>query len=133
MTSTALTRTSCREDGYNTGTVGQPEHRLTRSAWNDCWTSGRACTRSPSDDVLLAGYAQDDPAHLKLLPSGAGTEPYGVAMRKDDPLLRSKVCSGLQGILAGKEWSEMYMKDLSPLTGRKTAPSRPELRPCSAE
>ncbi|WP_031035126.1 bifunctional serine/threonine-protein kinase/glutamate ABC transporter substrate-binding protein [Streptomyces sp. NRRL F-5650] len=86
-----------------------------------------------SDDVLLAGYAQNDPAHLKLLPSGAGTEPYGVAMRKGDPLLKSKVCSGLQEILAGKEWSEMYMKDLSPLTGRKTAPRKPELTPCSGE
>ncbi|WP_108933064.1 bifunctional serine/threonine-protein kinase/glutamate ABC transporter substrate-binding protein [Streptomyces ardesiacus] len=86
-----------------------------------------------SDDVLLAGYAQNDPTHLKLLPSGAGTEPYGVAMRKGDPLLKSKVCSGLQEILAGKEWSEMYMKDLSPLTGRKTAPRKPELMPCSGE
>ncbi|WP_267714132.1 bifunctional serine/threonine-protein kinase/glutamate ABC transporter substrate-binding protein [Streptomyces sp. CoH17] len=86
-----------------------------------------------SDDVLLAGYAQNDPTHLKLLPSGAGTEPYGVAMRKGDPLLKSKVCSGLQEILAGKEWSEMYMKDLSPLTGRKTAPRKPELMPCSVE
>ncbi|MFC8565744.1 protein kinase [Streptomyces sp. NPDC057245] len=84
-----------------------------------------------SDDVLLAGYAKNDPAHLKLLPSGAGTEPYGVAVRKDNPLLKSKVCSGLQEILAGEEWPEMYMKDLAPLTGRKTAPSRPELRPCS--
>ncbi|MGQ5596592.1 bifunctional serine/threonine-protein kinase/glutamate ABC transporter substrate-binding protein [Streptomyces sp. ESR1.13] len=86
-----------------------------------------------SDDVLLAGYAQNDPTHLKLLPSGAGTEPYGVAMRNGDPLLKSKVCSGLQEILAGKEWSEMYMKDLSPLTGRKTAPRKPELMPCSGE
>lgn len=86
-----------------------------------------------SDDVLLAGYAQDDPTHLKLLPSGAGTEPYGVAMRKGDPLLKSKVCSGLREILAGKEWSDMYMKDLAPLTGRKTAPRKPELMPCSGE
>ncbi|MFC8870141.1 protein kinase [Streptomyces sp. NPDC057148] len=86
-----------------------------------------------SDDVLLAGYAQRDPAHLKLLPSGEGTEPYGVAMRKGDLLLKDKVCSGLQEILAGKEWSEMYMKDLAPLTGRKTAPRKPELMPCSGE
>ena len=86
-----------------------------------------------SDDVLLAGYAEDDPAELKLLPSGVGTEPYGVAMRKDDPVLHAKVCSELRKVLTGDEWSDTYMKDLSPLTGRKTAPSRPELRPCSGE
>ncbi|MDQ0811593.1 serine/threonine protein kinase/ABC-type amino acid transport substrate-binding protein [Streptomyces sp. B3I7] len=86
-----------------------------------------------SDDVLLAGYAENDPAELKLLPSGVGTEPYGVAMRKDDPVLHAKVCSELRKVLTGDEWSDTYMKDLSPLTGRKTAPSRPELRPCSGE
>ncbi|GAA4004719.1 bifunctional serine/threonine-protein kinase/glutamate ABC transporter substrate-binding protein [Streptomyces marokkonensis] len=86
-----------------------------------------------SDDVLLAGYANDDPKNLKLLPSGAGTEPYGVALPKDKPLLKSKVCSGLQEVLAGDEWSEMYMKDLSALTGRKTPPSKPELQPCSGQ
>jgi ABC-type amino acid transport substrate-binding protein len=86
-----------------------------------------------SDDVLLAGYAKNDPAQLKLLPSGVGTEPYGVAMRKDDPVLRTKVCSALKKVLTGDEWPKTYMKDLSPLTGRKTAPSRPELRPCSDE
>ncbi|MFD8452616.1 serine/threonine-protein kinase [Streptomyces coelicoflavus] len=86
-----------------------------------------------SDDVLLAGYAQRDPTHLKLLTSGEGTEPYGVAMEQGTPLLTSKVCSGLQEVLAGKEWSEMYMKNLAPLTGRKTAPRKPKLRPCSGE
>ncbi|MBQ0887421.1 transporter substrate-binding domain-containing protein [Streptomyces sp. RM72] len=117
-----------QEDGYTTGKWQPDTYKECVERLLDKRSSVYAVA---SDDVLLAGYAQNDPAHLKLLPSGAGTEPYGVAMRKDDPLLKSKVCSGLQEILAGKEWSEMYMKDLSPLTGRKTAPSRPELRPCS--
>ncbi|MDA4890103.1 bifunctional serine/threonine-protein kinase/glutamate ABC transporter substrate-binding protein [Streptomyces sp. MS2A] len=86
-----------------------------------------------SDDVLLAGYAQRDPAHLKLLTSGYGTEPYGVAMEQGDPLLKSMVCSGLQEVLAGKEWSEMYMKNLAPLTGRKTAPRKPKPMTCPGE
>ncbi|MEU9633157.1 transporter substrate-binding domain-containing protein [Streptomyces tendae] len=119
-----------QEDGYTTGKWQPDTYKECVERLLDKRSSVYAVA---SDDVLLAGYARNDPAHLKLLPSGAGTEPYGVAMRKDDPLLQSKVCSGLQEILAGKEWSEMYMKDLSPLTGRKTAPSRPELRPCSAE
>ncbi|MEV0019104.1 bifunctional serine/threonine-protein kinase/glutamate ABC transporter substrate-binding protein [Streptomyces tendae] len=117
-----------QEDGYTTGKWQPDTYKECVERLLDKRSSVYAVA---SDDVLLAGYARNDPAHLKLLPSGAGTEPYGVAMRKDDPLLQSKVCSGLQKILAGKEWSEMYMKDLSPLTGRKTAPSRPELRPCS--
>ncbi|MGW4550593.1 bifunctional serine/threonine-protein kinase/glutamate ABC transporter substrate-binding protein [Streptomyces violaceorubidus] len=119
-----------KEDGYTTGKWQPDTYKECVERLLDKRSSVYAVA---SDDVLLAGYAQNDPAHLKLLPSGAGTEPYGVAMRKDDPLLKSKVCSGLREILAGKEWSEMYMKDLSPLTGRKTAPSRPEPRPCSAE
>ncbi|MCW8118154.1 bifunctional serine/threonine-protein kinase/glutamate ABC transporter substrate-binding protein [Streptomyces anthocyanicus] len=118
------------EDGYTTGKWQPDTYKECVERLLDKRSSVYAVA---SDDVLLAGYAQNDPAHLKLLPSGAGTEPYGVAMRKDDPLLKSKVCSGLREILAGKEWTEMYMKDLSPLTGRKTAPSRPEPRPCSAE
>ncbi|MFK4545084.1 serine/threonine protein kinase/ABC-type amino acid transport substrate-binding protein [Streptomyces tendae] len=117
-----------QEDGYTTGKWQPDTYKECVERLLDKRSSVYAVA---SDDVLLAGYARNDPAHLKLLPSGAGTEPYGVAMRKDDPLLQSKVCSGLREILAGKEWSEMYMKDLSPLTGRKTAPSRPELRPCS--
>ncbi|MEU4980400.1 bifunctional serine/threonine-protein kinase/glutamate ABC transporter substrate-binding protein [Streptomyces sp. NPDC021969] len=119
-----------KEDGYTTGKWQPDTYKECVERLLDKRSSVYAVA---SDDVLLAGYAQNDPAHLKLLPSGAGTEPYGVAMRKDDPLLKSKVCSGLREILAGKEWAEMYMKDLSPLTGRKTAPSQPELRPCSAE
>ncbi|MFG2313871.1 bifunctional serine/threonine-protein kinase/glutamate ABC transporter substrate-binding protein [Streptomyces tendae] len=119
-----------QEDGYTTGKWQPDTYKECVERLLDKRSSVYAVA---SDDVLLAGYARNDPAHLKLLPSGAGTEPYGVAMRTDDPLLHSKVCSGLQQILAGKEWSEMYMKDLSPLTGRKTAPSRPELRPCAAE
>ncbi|MBZ6228244.1 bifunctional serine/threonine-protein kinase/glutamate ABC transporter substrate-binding protein [Streptomyces olivaceus] len=117
-----------KEEGYATGKWQPDSYRECVDRLLDRKSSVYAVA---SDDVLLAGYAKDDPAHLKLLPSGAGTEPYGVAMRKDDPLLRSKVCSGLREILAGEEWPEMYMKDLAPLTGRKTAPSRPELRPCS--
>ncbi|MFE7434187.1 bifunctional serine/threonine-protein kinase/glutamate ABC transporter substrate-binding protein [Streptomyces tendae] len=117
-----------KEDGYTTGKWQPDTYKECVERLLDKRSSVYAVA---SDDVLLAGYARNDPAHLKLLPSGAGTEPYGVAMRKDDPLLKSKVCSGLKEILAGKEWAEMYMKDLSPLTGRKTAPSRPELRPCS--
>ncbi|AXL90601.1 serine/threonine protein kinase [Streptomyces sp. CB09001] len=117
-----------KDDGYTTGQWQPDTYKECVERLLDKRSSVYAVA---SDDVLLAGYAQNDPAHLKLLPSGAGTEPYGVAMRKDDPLLKSKVCSGLREILAGREWSEMYMKDLSPLTGRKTAPSRPELRPCS--
>ncbi|MFJ8546509.1 bifunctional serine/threonine-protein kinase/glutamate ABC transporter substrate-binding protein [Streptomyces sp. NPDC093586] len=119
-----------KKDGYTTGKWQPDTYKECVERLLDKRSSVYAVA---SDDVLLAGYAQNDPANLKLLPSGAGTEPYGVAMRKDDPLLKSKVCSGLQEILAGEEWSEMYMKDLSPLTGRKTAPGRPELRPCSDE
>ncbi|MFA3873966.1 bifunctional serine/threonine-protein kinase/glutamate ABC transporter substrate-binding protein [Streptomyces sp. MMCC 100] len=119
-----------KEDGYTTGKWQPDTYKECVERLLDKHSSVYAVA---SDDVLLAGYAQNDPAHLKLLPSGAGTEPYGVAMRKGDSLLKSKVCSGLQEILAGKEWSEMYMKDLSPLTGRKTAPSKPELMPCSGE
>ncbi|CAL9562721.1 bifunctional serine/threonine-protein kinase/glutamate ABC transporter substrate-binding protein [Streptomyces sp. enrichment culture] len=119
-----------QKDGYTTGKWQPDTYKECVERLLDKRSSVYAVA---SDDVLLAGYARNDPEELKLLPSGAGTEPYGVAMRKDDPLLKSKVCSGLREILAGKQWSEMYMKDLSPLTGRKTAPSRPELRPCSAE
>ncbi|MFC9465508.1 bifunctional serine/threonine-protein kinase/glutamate ABC transporter substrate-binding protein [Streptomyces coelicoflavus] len=118
-----------RTEGYTTG-KWQPD------SYKECvdrlLDEQSAVYAVASDDVLLAGYANDDPKNLKLLPSGAGSEPYGVALPKDKPLLKSKVCSGLQEVLAGDEWSEMYMKDLSPLTGRKTPPSKPELRPCSS-
>ncbi|GHE48718.1 MULTISPECIES: bifunctional serine/threonine-protein kinase/glutamate ABC transporter substrate-binding protein [Streptomyces] len=119
-----------RKDGYTTGKWQPDTYKECVKRLLDRNSSVYAVA---SDDVLLAGYAKDDPAHLKLLPSGSGTEPYGVAMRKDDPLLRGRVCSALRKILAGAEWPEMYMKDLSPLTGRKTAPNRPELQPCPGE
>ncbi|MGW7338267.1 bifunctional serine/threonine-protein kinase/glutamate ABC transporter substrate-binding protein [Streptomyces sp. NPDC054808] len=119
-----------RQEGYTTGKWQPDTYKECVERLLDKHSSVYAVA---SDDVLLAGYARNDPKQLKLLPSGAGTEPYGVAMRQGDPLLKSKVCSGLKEILAGTEWSDMYMKDLAPLTGRKTAPRKPELMPCSGE
>ena len=84
-----------------------------------------------SDDVLLAGYANDRPGKLKLLENGRGTEGYGVAMRLGDGTLKHKVCEGLQDILTGSGWEEMYEEHLAGLMKNKPQPRKPQPPECA--
>ncbi|MFJ6612738.1 serine/threonine-protein kinase [Streptomyces sp. NPDC091289] len=83
-----------------------------------------------SDDIILAGYVEDNPGKVRRLENIQGAEGYGVAMRPETPVLKGEVCSALRTILDGRIWEDMYKENLSGLVGNKNPPGRPELTEC---
>jgi ABC-type amino acid transport substrate-binding protein len=122
------------EEGYRTAEYPPDTYRVCVKRLLDPRSKVYAVA---SDDVLLAGYAEEDAKNLKLLPSGAGSEPYGIAVKQGGPVLTGKVCAALRSVLTahdGKDWSQMYMKHLSRLMQRRTAPSTPQMNAtCSVQ
>lgn len=70
------------------------------------------------DDVLLAGLIANSPeaGKLKLLDENFGFEPYGIALRKDDPEFKKLVDSTLVEMMKRGELDRLYTKwFLSPI------------------
>ncbi|MFE6777893.1 serine/threonine-protein kinase [Streptomyces sp. NPDC057702] len=83
-----------------------------------------------SDDVILAGYAKQNPGKVRRLTSIDGTEDYGVAMLSGQAGLKAEVCSAVRGILADKEgWEAAYRKNLADLMDAEAPPGLPDLDP----
>lgn len=81
-----------------------------------------------SDDVILAGYAKNNPGKVRRLDNIGGTENYGVAMLAGQPGLKNEVCSAVTKILADKKgWESMYRQNLAGLLGVKDPPGLPDL------
>ncbi|MGW2177040.1 serine/threonine-protein kinase [Streptomyces sp. NPDC001732] len=84
-----------------------------------------------TDDVILAGFVEDNPTELKRLDSSAGAEGYGVAMNPDEKGLKKEVCSALRRIMTDGSWEKLYADHLSPLLNRKNPPNKPKMTECS--
>ena len=70
------------------------------------------------DDALLAGLlaVSPDAARLKLLEENFGFEPYGIALRKDDPEFKQLVDDSLRAMMKSGELERIYTKwFLSPI------------------
>lgn len=70
------------------------------------------------DDALLAGLIASSPdaEKLKLLDENFGFEPYGIALRKDDPEFKKLVDSTLAEMMKNGELDKLYTKwFLSPI------------------
>ncbi|MDP3512262.1 MAG: amino acid ABC transporter substrate-binding protein [Sulfuritalea sp.] len=70
------------------------------------------------DDALLAGLlaVSPDAARLKLLEENFGFEPYGIALRKDDPEFKQLVDDSLRATMKSGELERIYTKwFLSPI------------------
>lgn len=64
------------------------------------------------DDAILAGLLATSPdaARLKLLEENFGFEPYGIALRKDDPEFKKLVDATLKGLMKSGELERIYNK-----------------------
>ena len=70
------------------------------------------------DDAILAGLlaVSPDGGKLKLLQENFGFEPYGIALRKDDPEFKKLVDATLTGMMKSGEVEKIYNKwFLSPI------------------
>ncbi|MEU7480957.1 glutamate ABC transporter substrate-binding protein [Lentzea sp. NPDC042327] len=57
-----------------------------------------------TDDVLLAGYAAQNPELLRVVGEPFSKEEYGVGLRRDDPESKAKVQAALQKMIDTGAW-----------------------------
>ncbi|MFT7837206.1 glutamate ABC transporter substrate-binding protein [Saccharothrix sp. BKS2] len=80
-----------------------------------------------TDDVILAGYAAQNPELLRVVNQPFSTEEYGIGMRKGDADSRAKVAAAVRKMIDSGEWR----KSLETNVGESgyAIPDPPELAP----
>lgn len=77
-----------------------------------------------TDDVILAGYAAEQPDKLKVVGKTFSTERYGVGLRKGDGR-RANVTNALRAMVDDGSW-DRFVNDSVGRSGYKI-PARPEI------
>jgi glutamate transport system substrate-binding protein len=77
-----------------------------------------------TDDVILAGYAAEEPDRLKLVGKPFSVERYGVGLHKGDQR-RSKITEALRSMIADGSW-QRFVQDSVGRSGYRVPP-RPEI------
>ncbi len=77
-----------------------------------------------TDDVILAGYAAEQPERLKLVGKPFSTERYGIGLHKGDPR-RGQVTAALRSMLADGSWQK-FVTDSVGRAGYR-APVKPQV------
>ncbi|ANY08419.1 glutamate ABC transporter substrate-binding protein [Pseudonocardia sp. HH130630-07] len=78
-----------------------------------------------TDDVILAGYAAQNPGKLKVVGQGFSEEKYGVGLRKDDTAGRSAVNAALQKMIDDGSWERSLQANVGP--SGYTIPAPPQI------
>jgi glutamate transport system substrate-binding protein len=76
-----------------------------------------------SDDVILAGFAAQDPQRLAVVGKRFSTEPYGIGLAADDPALRARIDDVLAQAFADGTWQRVHDATLGRLGDRSTPPA----------
>ena len=74
-----------------------------------------------SDDVILAGYAAQQPSEFKVVGQPFSVEPYGIGLRKGDPR-RPRVNAALRSMISDGTWQHRARDHLSSPGYRIPAP-----------
>ncbi|MET9628085.1 glutamate ABC transporter substrate-binding protein [Lentzea sp. NPDC006480] len=80
-----------------------------------------------TDDVLLAGYAAQNPELLRVVGDPFSKEEYGVGLHRDDPTSKSKVQAALQKMIDTGAWRKSLEANIGS-SGYKI-PDPPKLAP----
>jgi glutamate transport system substrate-binding protein len=78
-----------------------------------------------TDEVILAGYAAQQPGQFKIVGDTFSEERYGIGLKKDDAELRTKVNDALEKMESSGAWKEAFDKNLGP--AGITAPAPPKI------
>ncbi|MDO3636608.1 glutamate ABC transporter substrate-binding protein [Mycolicibacterium arseniciresistens] len=78
-----------------------------------------------TDEVILAGYAAQQPGQFKIVGDTFSEERYGVGLKKDDAELRTKINDALEKMESSGAWKEAFDKNLGP--AGITAPAPPKI------
>jgi glutamate transport system substrate-binding protein len=76
-----------------------------------------------TDNVILLGFINDDPANLKLVNKPFTSEPYGIGVKKDDAAFRTFVNDTLEKAYKDGSWKKAW-DDTAGKTGQ-AAPTPP--------
>jgi glutamate transport system substrate-binding protein len=80
-----------------------------------------------TDDVILAGYAAQQPGKLKLVGKGFTDENYGVGLKKDDADGKAAVNKAIQAMEQDGSWQKSLESNVGP-SGYKI-PAAPAIAP----
>ncbi|WP_380719856.1 glutamate ABC transporter substrate-binding protein [Saccharothrix hoggarensis] len=74
--------------------------------FSDCVTAllAEQVDAMTTDDVILAGYAAQNPELLRVVNKPFSREEYGIGMRKGDPTSKAKVTAAVQKMIDSGEW-----------------------------
>ncbi|MBI3216644.1 MAG: glutamate ABC transporter substrate-binding protein [Mycobacterium sp.] len=67
-----------------------------------------------TDEVILAGYAAQNPGVFKIVGEPFSTEKYGVGLKKDDTELQTKINDALKKMESDGAWKTAFEKNLGP-------------------
>jgi glutamate transport system substrate-binding protein len=80
-----------------------------------------------TDDVLLAGYAAQNPELLRVVGDPFSKEEYGVGLHRDDPASKAKVQAALQKMIDTGAWRKSLEANIG--TSGYKIPDPPKLAP----
>ncbi|MFI9006231.1 glutamate ABC transporter substrate-binding protein [Actinosynnema sp. NPDC053489] len=74
--------------------------------FSDCVTAllAEQVDAMTTDDVILAGYAAQNPELLRVVNKPFSREEYGIGMRKGDPTSKAKVAAAVRKMMDTGEW-----------------------------
>ncbi|MDQ4149822.1 MAG: glutamate ABC transporter substrate-binding protein [Actinomycetota bacterium] len=75
-----------------------------------------------TDDVILLGFAKQDPATYKLVGEPFSQEPYGMGIKKGRAGFKEFVDGALRDIKQDGTWVRLYDKWVRPITGTSAQP-----------
>jgi glutamate transport system substrate-binding protein len=78
-----------------------------------------------TDEVILAGYAAQQPGQFKIVGDTFSEENYGIGLKKDDTELRTKINDALEKMESSGAWKAAFDKNLGP--AGITAPAPPKI------
>ncbi|WP_422748075.1 glutamate ABC transporter substrate-binding protein [Mycobacterium sp. WMMD1722] len=78
-----------------------------------------------TDEVILAGYAAQDPGAFKVVGGTFSEERYGIGLKKGDTELRTKINDAIEKMESSGAWKEAFDKNLGP--AGITAPTPPPI------
>ncbi|ORV07836.1 glutamate ABC transporter substrate-binding protein [Mycobacterium celatum] len=64
-----------------------------------------------TDDVILAGYAAQNPGAFKLVGKPFSTEKYGIGLKKDNTALRNKIDDAIEKMERDGSWKAAFEKN----------------------
>lgn len=97
----------------NTTSAQHVKERFARSVqlveypnFSDCVTAllAEQVDAMTTDDVILAGYAAQNPELLRVVNKPFSKEEYGIGLRKGDPTSRAKVAAAVRKMIDTGEW-----------------------------